>query len=40
MCADEMFIYSADVSYLPLSEMGHGNAALKPRNVFSIKIPI
>ena len=23
MCTDEIFVYNADVSYLPLSEMGH-----------------
>ena len=39
--AYEIFIYNTDVSYLPLSEMGHTVMLhLKLKKFFSIKIPI
>ena len=36
MCTDEMFIYSADVSYLPLSEMGHMAMLHSNQGMFSL----
>ena len=40
MDADEILIYNTDVSFLPLSEMGHMAMLHLTKEIFSIKISI